>query len=157
MPCESTPRRSVSTIISAVVSAWASDMPQARRTEASWLLIRDDATRMAGDLLDLETRVSVACRMSRYESLVRDLLRQAGIVLGGPAPHDLHVHDDRFYERVIADGSLGLGESYMDGWWTCAQLDEFFCRLLRARVDSKVRLPWRQVLAAGVADRKSVV
>ena len=89
--------------------------------------------------------------MNRYESLVRDLLQQAGITLGGSAPHDLHVHDARFFERVVAEGSLGLGESYMDGWWSCGQLDEFFCRLLRARVDSKVRLPWRQVLAAGVA------
>jgi cyclopropane-fatty-acyl-phospholipid synthase len=89
--------------------------------------------------------------MNRYESLVRDLLGRSGITLGGPAPHDPHVHDARFFERVVAEGSLGLGESYMDGWWSCGQLDEFFCRLLRARVDAKVRLPWRQVLAAGVA------
>ena len=89
--------------------------------------------------------------MNRYESLVRDLLRPSGITLGGEAPHDLHVHDARFFERVVAEGSLGLGESYMDGWWSCGQLDEFFCRLLRARVDARVRLPWRQVLAAGVA------
>lgn len=89
--------------------------------------------------------------MNRYESLVRTLLEHAGIAVDGPAPHDLRVHDARFYERVVADGSLGLGESYMDGWWSCAQLDEFFCRLLRARLDTKVRLPWRQVLAAAVA------
>ena len=89
--------------------------------------------------------------MNRYESLVTELLQQAGIALGGSAPHDLHVHDGRFFERVVAEGSLGLGESYMDGWWSCGQLDEFFCRLLRARVDAKVRLPWRQVLAAAVA------
>lgn len=89
--------------------------------------------------------------MNRYESLVRNLLTQAGITLGGSAPHDLHVHDPRFYERVVAEGSLGLGESYMDGWWSCGQLDEFFCRILRARLDAKVRLPWREVLAAGVA------
>src|SRR5437588_554162 len=35
MPWESTPRRSVSSIISAVVSACASDMSQARRTDTS--------------------------------------------------------------------------------------------------------------------------
>ena len=89
--------------------------------------------------------------MTRYETLVRDLLQQSGITLGGPAPHDLHVHDPRFYERVVAEGSLGLGESYMDGWWSCGQLDEFFCRILRAKVDSRIHLPWRQILAAGVA------
>src|SRR5580765_1014232 len=89
--------------------------------------------------------------MNRYESLVRDLLEQAGITVGGSGPSDLQVHEPRFYERVVADGSLGLGESYMDGWWSCAQLDEFFCRLLQARLDSKVKLPWRHVLAAAVA------
>ena len=89
--------------------------------------------------------------MNGHEAIVRRLLAQAGIALGGPAPWDLHVHDERFYARVIAEGSLGLGESYMDGWWSCAQLDEFFCRLLRSRVDREVRLPWRQVLAVAVA------
>jgi cyclopropane-fatty-acyl-phospholipid synthase len=86
--------------------------------------------------------------MKRSESLVRDLLEQAGITVNGSAPYDLQVHDQRFYDRVLADGSLGLGESYMDGWWSCAHLDEFCGRLLQARLDSQVTLPWRQVLAA---------
>ena len=89
--------------------------------------------------------------MNRYESIVRGLLERAEIAIDGPAPHDLHVHDPRFYERVVVHGSLGLGESYMDGWWSCAQLDEFFCRVLRARLDRRVRLPWRQLLAVGLA------
>src|SRR5260370_41856836 len=46
IPWESTPRRSVSTIISAVVSACASDMPQARNTDTSWLWIFCDGTRI---------------------------------------------------------------------------------------------------------------
>jgi cyclopropane-fatty-acyl-phospholipid synthase len=89
--------------------------------------------------------------MTRYQSLVCDLLARAGITVDGSAPYDVKVHDHRFYERVVADGSLGLGESYMDGWWSCTQLDEFFCRLLEARLDDRVRLPWRQVLAGAVA------
>jgi cyclopropane-fatty-acyl-phospholipid synthase len=89
--------------------------------------------------------------MTSAQSLVRDLLARAGIAVDGSAPHDLQVHDLRFYERVVADGSLGLGESYMDGWWSCGQLDEFFCRLLEARLDYRVRLPWRQVLGVAVA------
>src|SRR5258706_86925 len=72
--------------------------------------------------------------MNSHERLVRDLLGQAGIAVDGPAPHDLHVHDRRFYTRVIASPSLGLGESYMDGCWSCAQLAGFFCPLLRARL-----------------------
>ena len=46
IPCESTPRRSVSTIICAVVSACASDMPQARNTLASCSWICFEGTRM---------------------------------------------------------------------------------------------------------------
>src|SRR5262249_4359716 len=47
-------------------------------------------------------------------------------------PWDLQVRDERFYDRVIAEGTLGLGESYMDGWWDCAQLDELMDRAMRA-------------------------
>src|SRR5215510_3320313 len=47
MPWESTPRRSVSSIISAVVSACPSDMPQARRTDTSCWRICAAGTRMA--------------------------------------------------------------------------------------------------------------
>jgi cyclopropane-fatty-acyl-phospholipid synthase len=67
------------------------------------------------------------------------LLSLAGIVINGRHPWDIQVHDERLYRRVLGQGSLGLGESYMDGWWDCAALDEFFTRLLRARVDKKVR------------------
>jgi len=33
-----------------------------------------------------------------------------------PAAH-LLVHDPRFYSRLVRDAALGLGESYMEGWW----------------------------------------
>lgn len=89
--------------------------------------------------------------MRRYRELVRTLLEKAGITLDGPTPHDLHVHDERFYQRVLSQGSLGLGESYMEGWWSCERLEEFFCRLLRAQLDRSVRLTWRQVLLAARA------
>ena len=43
----------------------------------------------------------------------------------------VRVHDRRFYRRVLADGTLGLGEAYVDGWWDCDALDELAARLLR--------------------------
>jgi len=43
------------------------------------------------------------------------LLHEAGVTVGGDQPHDIHVHDPQFYTRVMAQGSLGLGESYMNG------------------------------------------
>jgi cyclopropane-fatty-acyl-phospholipid synthase len=67
------------------------------------------------------------------------LLDLAGITIDGPAPHDIQVHDPRLYARVIAGGSLALGEAYMDRWWDCEQLDAFIARVLRARLDERVR------------------
>lgn len=66
------------------------------------------------------------------------LLAEAGIRVNGADPWDMRVHDPRTAERVLGAGSIGLGESYMDGWWECAQVDELICRILRARLDEKV-------------------
>ena len=68
----------------------------------------------------------------------RSLVEQADIRLDGDRPWDLRVHEDAFYRRVLTGGSLALGESYMDGWWDCDALDQFFDRLLRARLDRTV-------------------
>ena len=65
----------------------------------------------------------------------RDLLAQAGVAIDGPDPTDLRVHNEGFYARVFAHGTLGLGESYMDGWWDAADLAGFFTRVLRANLD----------------------
>ncbi len=71
---------------------------------------------------------------SSAASFVEELLQKADIRINGDRPWDITVHDDRFYARVIGQGSLGLGESYMDTWWDCEALDEFFHRLLRTEV-----------------------
>lgn len=66
------------------------------------------------------------------------LLAQASVQVGGPRATDLQVHDGRLYHRLVAHGSLGLGESYMDGWWDVADLDGFLFRLLDALLDEQV-------------------
>ena len=76
------------------------------------------------------------------------LLSLAGVAVNGGNPWDIKVNDDNFYRRVLASGSLGLGESYMDGWWDCPRLDEFFYRILNADVDSRVKKNW--TLLAGM-------
>lgn len=67
------------------------------------------------------------------------LLAAAGVELNGSRPFDFRVHDPRTYARTFAQGSLGLGEAYMDGWWDCEDLADLFTRLLRARVDHQLR------------------
>ncbi|MBS0567614.1 MAG: cyclopropane fatty acyl phospholipid synthase [Proteobacteria bacterium] len=71
-------------------------------------------------------------------SRIESLLALADIHVDGGEPCDIQVHDERFYARAIAHGSLGLGEAYMDGWWDAASLDGFLHRLLAAHVDEKV-------------------
>jgi len=81
---------------------------------------------------------------------IRKLLTLADIELNGPDPWDIQVHDERFYQRVISHGSLALGESYMDGWWNVEQLDEFFSKVQKARLNEKRRgLPALWLFAKG--------
>jgi cyclopropane-fatty-acyl-phospholipid synthase len=65
---------------------------------------------------------------------IAGILAHAGIAINGNQPWDLQVLDPRFYRRMLLEGSLGAGESYMDGWWEVEALDQFFARLL-ANVD----------------------
>lgn len=74
---------------------------------------------------------------NRYGQLVTETLSRIGIGVNGERRIDLDVHDERFYRRVFRQGSLGLGESYMDGWWDCAALDELVFQLLQAELDKQ--------------------
>ncbi|OGT58551.1 MAG: cyclopropane-fatty-acyl-phospholipid synthase [Gammaproteobacteria bacterium RIFCSPHIGHO2_12_FULL_43_28] len=74
------------------------------------------------------------------------LAESAGIKVNGQEPWDIQIHDDAFYTRVLGEGALGLGESYMDKWWDCPRLDIFFTRLLTSRIDEKVKNPFRVYL-----------
>jgi cyclopropane-fatty-acyl-phospholipid synthase len=85
------------------------------------------------------------------EAAVRRLLARAEIELNGSRPWDIQVHNPDLYRRVLAHGSVGLGEAYMDGWWDAEQLDEFFCRVMRARIDTKVREDLPTLLSAAKA------
>lgn len=69
---------------------------------------------------------------------VAALLTEADVGVDGARPWDMLIHDPRTADRILARGSLGLGESYMDGGWDCAQLDGFIARILAARLDEKV-------------------
>ena len=97
--------------------------------------------------------------MNNSEKIIRDLLLTAGIIVTGDHSWDIQVHDSRFYDRVLRDGSLGLGEAYMDGWWDCQSIDAFIDRVLRAnlreRVEKNLRLAWH-VLQARLFNRQSL-
>lgn len=77
-------------------------------------------------------------RSSRNDprAFMQTLLSRVGITLNGSAPYDIQVHNDHLYSKVLSGGSLALGESYMDGWWDCVALDQFFYRIACARLDN---------------------
>jgi len=73
-----------------------------------------------------------------FRRQLEKLLDAADIVINGDRLWDLQVHNPQFYQRVLAHGSLGFGEAYMEGWWDCAAIDELVCRAMRAGLDRKL-------------------
>src|SRR5687767_4099104 len=80
---------------------------------------------------------------AKAERTVRELFGLAGIQIDGPQPWDIQVKNREFYPRLIQQASMGLGESYMDGWWDCAALEQFIEKVLRADLKNKVKGDWR--------------
>ena len=76
---------------------------------------------------------------NRYKEGVQTLLKAADIEVGGSRPWDIQVHNEQLYGRILGQGSLGLGEAYMEGWWDCQQLDAFFYRIIKTNLPSQVR------------------
>ncbi|MBZ0158082.1 MAG: cyclopropane fatty acyl phospholipid synthase [Alphaproteobacteria bacterium] len=74
-----------------------------------------------------------------FKCIVEEVLSPLDIRADGSRPWDIRILDERFYQRVINGGSLGLGESYMEGWWECERLDEFFGRLLPSDPERRLK------------------
>ncbi|ASE43059.1 MULTISPECIES: cyclopropane fatty acyl phospholipid synthase [Citrobacter] len=68
----------------------------------------------------------------------KELLSQADIRINGSRTWDIQLHHAGFFKRVLQQGSLGLGESYMEGWWDCERLDILFCKILKAKLDQQM-------------------
>ncbi|MBX3023778.1 cyclopropane fatty acyl phospholipid synthase [bacterium] len=78
---------------------------------------------------------------------VEEWLAAVDVRLDGARPWDPRIRDERVFDRLFRDGTLGLGEAYVDGWWDCDQLDEMVSRVLRAGLEVGFR-GWRAALAA---------
>jgi cyclopropane-fatty-acyl-phospholipid synthase len=101
--------------------------------------------------LSMDLQARIAAERPRMASRIRmdlqDMLASADILIGGPRSWDIQVHDNRFPARVLAEGTLGLGESYMDGWWDCEALDEMCCRAIRAQLEERIPLHLRTMVS----------
>jgi cyclopropane-fatty-acyl-phospholipid synthase len=83
--------------------------------------------------------MSTKKRKNHEKQVVIELLQLAGVTVDGSNPWDIKVKDDRVYPALLREGSLGLGESYMDGWWDCEQVDQLIARLIRADLENQVK------------------
>jgi cyclopropane-fatty-acyl-phospholipid synthase len=76
--------------------------------------------------------------MKKAERLISSILKLADVKFNGSRDWDIIVNNQQLYNRLLSDGVLGLGESYMDGWWDCEDLDELIFRLLNADLEHKI-------------------
>lgn len=101
-----------------------------------------------GDVLFKFVRFFVLAFVFGYASeesaylAVEKIANTADIQFNGIRPWDVQVHNKAFALSVLKNGSLGLGESYMAGWWDCERLDEFFYRVLRAHLGDNLEMTW---------------
>lgn len=79
-----------------------------------------------------------AIKDNEWFRIVSELLSRAGVAINGNSPADIQVKNPDFFKRIMQQGSLGLGESYMDGWWDCDRLDLFFTKVLRNGLENQV-------------------
>ena len=79
--------------------------------------------------------------MFYFKNKVATMLTAVDVNINGSRPWDITVHNEKLYARVITRGSIGLGEAYMDGWWDCDNLDEFFYRLLKGGTHTAHKVP----------------
>lgn len=79
---------------------------------------------------------------SNSKNIVEDLFAQVDIQFNGPRPWDIQVHDEAFYDRLMRDGSLGLGESYMEGMWDSDALDQSMHHILKGNLYEKATRSW---------------
>jgi len=88
----------------------------------------------------------------------RALLANADIIVNGARSWDMQISHPATLDRILSQGSLGLGESYMDGWWDCGRIDELVCKVLQARLDEQAGHPgwWWAVVRARLTNLQSL-
>jgi cyclopropane-fatty-acyl-phospholipid synthase len=62
------------------------------------------------------------------------MFAKADIKIDGNREWDIQVHDERFYSSLLFHGSVALGETYVNGWWDCKNVEQFIYRVLHYRL-----------------------
>lgn len=78
----------------------------------------------------------------KAKKIFKNLMALAHVTVNGSGPGDIIIKNEHFYERVLTQPALGLGESYMDNWWECSAVDQFIEKVLRANIVGKIKQDW---------------
>lgn len=87
-----------------------------------------------------KTEITPAKNTMTAKNIIQEMLRNTDISINGAHPWDIQIHNEKVYQRIMEEGALGLGESYMDGWWDCERLDILFDKILRANLQNKATI-----------------
>ena len=75
--------------------------------------------------------------MSTAKTLLLEIGEKFGIDVS-----KVKVHEERLYDRILKYRNLGVGESYMEGWWDCDKLDDFVFQVQRQQIGPKIKWGW---------------
>ena len=81
---------------------------------------------------------------SDVKKMLADSLRNHGVLFNGQNPWDPQIHNEKVFNRILEQGYLGVGESFMDEDWDVERLDE-----LVARVHSN-DVGWENIFSSGL-------
>lgn len=112
---------------------------------------------MKGFIYTLFLLPCILCAGSSKQ-VVETIAKGADIQINGGRLWDIQVHNEAFYDRVLKEPSLGLGESYVEGWWDAEAIDESLYRIIRSKVEANFKPSWSVIWAyvkAKVFNRQS--
>jgi len=70
----------------------------------------------------------------------QEILARADIKINGKRPWDIQIINQNVFSRVLKGGVIDIGESYVDGWWECAALDQLVDRVFKGKLDIEVKI-----------------
>jgi cyclopropane-fatty-acyl-phospholipid synthase len=73
------------------------------------------------------------CQLTIIDPMGETAVGQAAGIAGDTLRATVHVHDAAFYRAIAANGSVGAGEAYIDGHWSCDDLPALIRMLVRNR------------------------
>ena len=77
------------------------------------------------------------------EQKFNKILSLADVQINGSRPWDIQIHNKKVFARILKEGSFGLGESYVDEWWSCEALDQLIYKITRIGLHERFEAPFK--------------